>query len=140
MIEIAFGNSVCGSLKAAQRFDAGKFQRPLLPAFIISCASHWQTHKVENSPLRTVLNGCLISVSEIFYDDIIRREIEIESEAFHEAVIIGRILGKYQLGISDTLVASRIDAMIQAGALEVNSEVAKDMPAYHRMLKKCTRK
>jgi len=111
-------------------------QKPVLPLFIEDCASHWQELKRENSPLRAVLNGQLVSVSESIYDDFILREIAAETDEFYEAKIIGRVLGKYQLGISDSWVALRIEEMIHAGKLEVVAAAAKDMPTYHRVLKK----
>lgn len=113
-------------------------QKPVLPVFIRSCASHWQELQGENAPLRAMLNGQLVSAPEKLYDDFILREIAAEGEEFQEAMIIGRVLGKYQLGIGDSWVALRIEEMIHAGKLEAVSAVAEDMPVYHRVLKKCT--
>lgn len=113
-------------------------QKPVLPVFEQSCASHWQELQRENAPLRATLNGQLISAPETLYDGFILREIATEGEEFMEAMVIGRVLGKYQLGISDSWVAFRIEEMIHAGKLEVVSAVAEDMPVYHRVLKKCT--
>ena len=127
----------CGEVTPEEWSRYLDLQRQILPSFVTGCASHWKTLQDENAPLRVVLNGRLVSTPENLYDDIIHREIDTELEAFHEAMIIGRILGKYQLGISDAWVAIRIDNMIQAGTLEVVSEVAEDVPVYHRMLKKC---
>ncbi|KUO74967.1 MAG: hypothetical protein APF81_12445 [Desulfosporosinus sp. BRH_c37] len=113
-------------------------QKPVLPVFEQSCASHWQELQRENAPLRATLNGQLISAQETLYDGFILREIAAEGEEFQEANVIGRVLGKYQLGIGDYWVAFRIKEMIHAGKLEVVSTVAEDMPVYHRVLKKCT--
>lgn len=115
-------------------------QKTVLPLFIQSCASHWQELQAESAPLRAVLNGQLVSTSEKIYDDFILREIAAEGEEFNEAMIIGRVLGKYQLGIGDSWLAFRIEEMIQAGKLEVVTAGDKDMPIYHRILKKCTQR
>ncbi|MEL7608165.1 MAG: DUF3658 domain-containing protein [Bacillota bacterium] len=112
-------------------------QKPVPPLFRKSCAFHWQELQGENAPLRAVLNGQLVSASETLYDDFILREIAAEGEEFQEALIIGRVLGKYQLGMSDSWIACRIEEMIRAGKLEAVSAVAEDMPTYHRVLKKC---
>ena len=48
------------------------------------------------------------------------------------------IISKYQLGISDTLVASRIDTMVSSGKFEVVT-VDDDMSCYHRHLRKCVK-
>ena len=113
-------------------------QKPVLPVFIESCASYWHELQTENTPLRAVLNGHLVSMSERLYDDFILREIGVEGEQFHEAMIIGRVLGKYQLGIGDSWIALRIEEMIRSGKLEAVTTSTKDMPIYHRVLKKCT--
>ena len=75
-------------------------------------------------------------MSETLYDDLIRREIELESGDFHEARIIGRVLGKFQLGINDAWVDLRIEDMIQDGKLEVVSVGDRDLPNYHRVLRR----
>ena len=112
------------------------FQKTVLSVFIQSCASHWQELQAENAPLRAVLNGQLVSMSEKLYDDFILLEIKTEDEEFQEAMIVGRVLGKYQLGICDSWVALRIENMIRAGKLEVLNAGDKDIPIYHRVLKK----
>ncbi|MFV0399112.1 MAG: DUF3658 domain-containing protein [Oscillospiraceae bacterium] len=105
--------------------------------FYQSSAAHWQQLQEENAPLRAVLNGQLVSVEETLYDSFIRREIADEDEVFQEAMVIGRVLGKYSLGIGDAWVAHRIEEMIRRGILEPASEARQDAPIYHRMLKKC---
>jgi len=112
-------------------------QKPVLPGFIQSCATCWKELQRENSLLRAVVNGQLVSVSEKFYDDFILREIAAEGNEFNEAKIIGQVLAKYRLGIADFCVALRIEEMIRAGMFEVVSDAAEDMPHYHRVLKKC---
>ncbi len=114
------------------------FQKTVPSVFIQCCASHWQVLQAENTPLRAVLNGQLVSMSEKLYDDFIRCEIEAEDEKFHEAMIVGRVLGKYQLGICDSWVALRIEEMIKDRKLETVTWGDKDMPFYHRVLKKVT--
>ena len=73
---------------------------------------------------------------ENLYDPVIIREIEAESGEFQEAMIIGRILAKYRLGIGDSWVALRIEEMIRAGRIETVTEAAENMPLYHRVLKR----
>lgn len=114
-----------------------ELQKNVSSVFIRDCASHWGELQRENAPLRIVLNGQLVSASEKTYDDLIISEINAEGDEFREAMIIGRILGKYRLGISDSLISFRIGEMISGGKLTVVSEAGEDMPVYHRQLKKC---
>ncbi len=115
-------------------------QKPVLPVFIQSYASHWQELQAENAPLRAMLNGHLVSTSEKLYDDFILHEIAAEGEEFQEAMIVGRVIGKYQLGIGDSWIALRIEEMIHAGKLKAVTAGTQNMPIYHRVLKKCTLK
>lgn len=112
-------------------------EKTVLPVFTQSWAARWRELQAENAPLRAVLNGQLVSMPEKLYDDFILYEIAAEGETFHEAMIVGRVLGKYQLGISDSWIANRIEGMIRAGMLEIVSAGDKDMPIYHRVLRKC---
>lgn len=116
------------------------FQKTALPVFIQSCTSQWKELQSENAPLRAVLNGQLVSVPEKLYDDFILREIEAEGEEFQEAMIIGRVLGKYQLGICDSWVAFRIEEIINSGKLEAVTSGDKEISIYNRVLKKCPHK
>ena len=111
-------------------------QKSAPPEFCHSCASHWMALQKENAPLRAMMNGQLVSVPETIYDSFIIREIAEESEEFQEAMIVGRVLGKYQLGIGDSWIALRIEKMIRAGELEPVTDLAEDCPIYHRRLKK----
>lgn len=53
-----------------------------------------------------------------------------------EARVIGKVLGKYSLGISDSLVAIRIEQFIKDGMLKAVTHAGEKDPAYHRILKK----
>ena len=88
--------------------------------------------------LRAVINGRLFSVPEDFYDHFIRSEIENQNDEFQEGQLIGRILGKYQLGISDGWLAMRIEKMIENGKLQIITNAPSDCPAYHRVIRKIT--
>jgi hypothetical protein len=113
-----------------------RFQVLASPTVCKNFASHWLTLQKENASLRAMLNGQLVSVSENIYDRYIINEITNEVDKFQEAVVIGRVLGKYQLGISDYWVALRIEEMIRDGKLEVVTNPTKDGPIYNRILKK----
>lgn len=96
----------------------------------------WQQLKKENAPLRTVINRQLVSVSETFYDPFILRELEDQEDEFMEANLIGKVIGKYSLGISDSLIALRIDSFINDGMLKPITQAKPEDPYYHRMLRK----
>lgn len=111
-------------------------QKTAPPTFCQSCADHWKTLQEENALLRAMLNGQLVSVPTNLYDDFITREIDAEDDEFQEVRVIGRVIGNYQLGISDSWVALRIEEMIRAGKLAVVTASDADAPTYHRVLRK----
>ena len=95
----------------------------------------WHSLRRENGPLRAVVNGRLTTVGADFYDCFILRELEKQPDEFHEARLIGEILGKYQLGISDSLIALRIEDFISRGILTPVTE-SEDGLLYRRYLRK----
>lgn len=106
------------------------------PVFVSACAMIWSQLQNENAPLRVMLNGRLQSVSEDIYDSFILREIMAQPEQFKMAVVIGNVLGKYQLGIGDVWISNRIDKMIENGMLEIVQGAPKGEMIYRRILRK----
>lgn len=99
-------------------------------------ASRWRELQQDNSTLRAVLNGKLVSVSEYLYDTFILRELDKQENEFKEAQLVGQVLGKYQLGISDAWIALRIEKFIKEGLLNPITAPEPDTPIYHRILQK----
>ena len=99
----------------------------------------WRELRRENGPLRAVVSGTLCTVGEDFYDGFILRGLHqepLEPESFHEGRLIGRILGKYPLGLSDSLVALRLEEFISRGILVPATAPAEGCPIYHRYLRR----
>lgn len=97
-------------------------------------AREWE--ETQEAPLRAVINGRLRGVGEDFYDPWILDTLEKAPEEFHQARLIGEILGRHRLGISDAWVALRMEEMIRQGMLEPASQPPEDGPVYHRWLRK----
>lgn len=100
--------------------DFGKFlagERPLSKTELRMLSGKWRTLQRENAPLRAVIGGRVFSVEQDFYDSFIRRLFPEESCTVGQ--LIGRVLGFYQFGIGDWLVAERIRLMISSGELKV---------------------
>ena len=120
-------------------YELGRFQcldRPLSTTERRYFSMLWRTMQQENSPLRAMVNGQLLSVGADFYDGIILREIEKQPREFHEGRLIGEILGRYQLGLGDSLIALRIEEFISRGMLTPTTLPCEDRPIYHRYLRK----
>ena len=120
-------------------YELGRFQeleRPLTEAERQSYAELWRELQAENGPLRAVVGGKLRTVGADHYDWLIERELPRQKDEFHEGRMIGEILGKHPLGLSDSLLALRIEEFISQGKLVPISEPPEDRPIYHRFLRK----
>lgn len=106
-------------------------QKVMPKEVINSYADYWQKLKLENAPLRVVLNGKLVSVNEAFYDPFIEQYLMSLDNEFTEAQCISKILNE-QLGIGFSIIRSRIKMMIQEGKLDV----VDDVKGYQRRLRK----
>jgi hypothetical protein len=93
----------------------------------------WRTLIQENSPLRTNLNGRLISVPENFYDSIITNNIP-ESE-FIMARFIGKLIGDHRIGVGDSWYALRIEKMIKDKLIILVEDKDKSHP-YAKVLRR----
>lgn len=129
-------HSGCGDV------EPGKWHRYLSlaqPAPHLLCrqlAAQWRTLQEENAPLRGMLNGRLVSLPEDAYDSFLLRELDKMPERFWEARLIGQVLGKYDLGIGDGLLHLRVEQLVQAGLLEVETPPEPGDIAYRRTLRK----
>lgn len=111
-------------------------QQEAKPAFFSLCAAKWSQLKEENAPLRVFLNGHLQSAAEDIYDSYINREIDKQPETFVEAMVVGDVLGRYQLGIGAVWVSLRIEKMIEQGILTVAEKAPAEEPIYRQKLHK----
>lgn len=94
-------------------------------------SAKWNELVEDNSPIRAVINGQVLGVSEDFYDFIIRKEMP--KEEIKVAQLIGHILGKYPLGVSDWWYGKRIQAMIEKGDFII---VENSHMRYGKLIKK----
>ena len=93
----------------------------------------WGKLIIENSPLRAVINGNIVSVPIDFYDHIIIKNIP--NSEFLMSDLIGNLIGRYQLKVHDMWYAFRIECMIKENKLVTISNVDK-LYSYRKILKK----
>ena len=103
--------------------------------YLRSLANRWRELQQENSPLRAVINGKLVSVSETLYDTFILRELDTLDDEFRESVLVGQVLGKNQLGIGDGWIALRVEQFIKEGLLLPTMKPLKDVNAGNDVVK-----
>lgn len=119
--------------------DLGRFQaleRPLTATERRDLTALWRKLQEENGPLRAVIGGKLRTVKADHYDELFLRELYRQPEEFHEARFIGEILGKYPLGIRDSLIALRVEEWITQGIVSPVTASEDGLPIYHRYLRR----
>ena len=129
-------HSSWGELSAQEWSQVAGLGQKIPAALCQAMAACWQQLRAQNAPLRAVVSGRLVSAPAAFYDSLILRELEAEPEEFLEARLIGKLLGKYPLGLGDAFLALRLEQFVRDGALQEVSSPAPGEPAYHRVLRK----
>ncbi len=80
-------------------------------------AQEWADAMEKNAPLRAMVNGCLLSVDEDFYDPMLLSCMT--GGEMHMGRLLGEVLSRYPIGVGDGWYAQRIRKMIDSGALKV---------------------
>lgn len=80
--------------------------------YLRSLANRWRELQQENSPLRAVINGKLVSVSETLYDTFILRELIHWTTSLGKACLLDRFL-KESIRIGDGWIALRVEQFIK---------------------------
>jgi len=80
--------------------------------------SQWESLLEANAPLRVVVDGCVLSATEDFYDELIWQEIEKVETEFSQPKLIARLLDA-GIGIRDSWIRYRLDRFVATGMLEV---------------------
>ena len=120
-------------IKPGQFYQFLNLEKPLSSIEKQYYSQKWQDLVLENAPLRAVINGKLTSVEESFYDFIIINNLP--DNDFLMGQLIGKLLGKYKLGISDAWYALRIDKMIEENKLKL-VEIKDTSYPYGKLLRK----
>lgn len=94
-----------------------QYEEPLTRDEVGCYASEWVRLVEENSPLRAIVNGSLISVPEDFYDFLIFKELP--REPIREAKVVEHVLGNYDIGVWVNWITKRIDHYIADGVIEL---------------------
>lgn len=92
-------------------------ERKLTSDEIRMYAEMWGELVLENAPLRAVVNGTVLSVSDDFYDFIIWNKLT--DKPVKECRLIGDILGQVTIGVGDWWYAARIEHFIRQGKIKV---------------------
>ena len=71
-----------------------------------------------------------------FYDHFLLSEVEKQNDDFMEAILIGKVMAHYQLGLGDILLHQRVEALIEEGILETVSPAEVGKPPMRRLLRK----
>lgn len=107
-----------GELGDAEWSQYTALQTLIEPEEIQFYASQWEALRDANAPLRVVVNDCVLSATEDFYDEAIWQEVEKKEGDFYQTKLIGRMLDQ-SIGIRDSWLAYRFDCFLEADKLEL---------------------
>ena len=114
--ELIFHYLTWSEVNQERLFDLARIETVLTAVEKNNYSQQWQELLCAPLPLRTIINGQLLSVPMDFYDSWIESQIPLTF--FPIGNIIGRLMG-YQIGLSDSFYLSRIKTLIQNGKLIV---------------------
>lgn len=98
-----------------------KFEQPLRKEEMELYKNEWQVLKKENSPLRAVINGHIVSVPVDFYDFLIEK-VTPEKDTFYIEEILGAFTRDFNyLGVSCDWLYFRVKKMIESGRFNLIS-------------------
>jgi hypothetical protein len=80
----------------------------------------WAELVHDDMPLRVIMNGQLMGVTEDFYDFLIWKKLTYEP--IKQAGLIGDILGHYPVSVGDWWYALRIEEFINCGKIRVSED------------------
>lgn len=81
----------------------------------------WEKLAAENTPLRVIEDGALVSAGIDYYDNVIRRHLSTTETSI--ARIIGEVIS-YENIYSDTFIAERLRSLVEKGQLLIVTEKA----------------
>lgn len=93
------------------------YEKKISQMEIIMFSDYWTELIEDNSYLRAMINGHLVGVPVDFYDYLLYKHIG--NEPIKVGKLIGYVIGKYKLGVSDWWYASRIEHMIKCNKLKI---------------------
>ena len=96
--------------------ELSSFTHPIAPGLTAALALQWARIRRENSPLRAVVNGALLSVGAEFYDSIILSELGGMDREFTEAELTERVSARLP-GVGAGLIRLRIGSFVARGIL-----------------------
>ena len=80
--------------------------------------SVWRKLAHENMDLRVLINGTLHSFPPDFYDPWIDTELDRQKDIFPVTALVGDVLTRHDLGITDRFIAWRVEQMVRRGELK----------------------
>ncbi len=117
-------------------FDALKLEKPIPESQIKVCSDRWKELRRENAPMRLMVSGNLVSLSEYFLDPFISNTVSTLPSTFTIARLVGDVMGIYELMVGDFPLFERVHKFIERGDLEIIEE-CKEKPMASKVRKTC---
>lgn len=111
-----------GEMPPEKWFDTLCLEKTITEDQIKLCSEKWKELQLENLMLRLMISGNLVSLHGEFLDTIIRDYLKKMPEIFKISRLIGEVMGECGLKLSDLVIFSRVNGMIERGELLLAEE------------------
>lgn len=118
-----------GEVPAEEFADLSQYEKELSKEEIRMYHSLWDELRIDNAPLRTVITGKIIGVSEDFYDFLIWKRFP--QKPIEQGRLIGDILLTYPISIGDWWYAKRINYLIEQKKIKI---IKDSKNSYERLI------
>lgn len=114
-----------GMLEPEHYFGALSLEKDLSEGQIKAYSERWKELQKENSSMRLMVSGNLVSLPEDFLDSFIYTEMSKLPDSFTIAMLVGNVMGEYELMVGDRPLFERVMHIIQNGDLTIIEDWAE---------------
>ena len=102
-----------GQMPPEKWFETLSLEKVISEDQIKLCSKRWKELQRENRMLRLMVSGNVVGFHEEYLDTIIRDTLKVMPETFKIARLVGEVMGVSGLMLSDLIIFSRVNSMIE---------------------------
>lgn len=133
------GNSICiawPQLNSCHWSETLYLEKEMSEAEIKYYSGRWKELQKDNSPLRLMISGNLVSLDVTFLDPFFYKILAKMPESFKIARLVVDVMGESGLMLGDMPLFERVKALINNGVLELTEEW-QERPMQTHVKKRC---
>ena len=115
-----------GHLSPEHYYDTFSLEKTLTKEQINLYSERWDKLRKENTPLRLMVGGTLVSLEDSFLDQFILKELAKLPDTFRISELVGIVMGEYGFMLGDLVIFTRVKRMIDKAMLMVLEDWKKN--------------